>query len=92
MQERNVEVGLPADAANLERRVNKLAVERGSLFDKAGTNFGLSTVEQERLNSIERELDECFLARRRLRAERDAQRFDRDRPFLPRASVRGTTP
>ncbi len=74
MNERSVDK--PADASNLERSINRLAVERGALFDKAGASFGLSAVEQLRLNSIERELDECFVARRRLRAERDARRFE----------------
>jgi hypothetical protein len=77
-----------SDAASLERQVNRLASERGALFDRAGSNFGLSNVEQQRLGTIERELDECFLARRRLRAERDARRFDRDRPLLPRPARR----
>jgi hypothetical protein len=75
----------PVDAASLRRRVNQLATERGALFEKAGASFGLSRVDQQRLGTIERELDQCFLARRRLRAERDARRFDRDRPLVPRA-------
>jgi hypothetical protein len=64
------------DAASLERKVNRLARERGELFDKSSTQFGLSKAEQERLHSIERELDECFLARRKMRAEREARRFN----------------
>ncbi len=64
------------DAVGLERKVNRLARERGDLFDRSSARFGLSKPEQERLNSIERELDECFMARRRMRAIRDAQRFD----------------
>ena len=47
------------DSAN---RVNKLVTERGALFDKAGTSFGLSKADQERLGAIERELDDCFQA------------------------------
>jgi hypothetical protein len=76
------------DASGLERNINRLAVERGALFDKAGATFGLSAVDQLRLTGIERELDECFLARRRLRAERDARRFDGDLPFRGRFARR----
>jgi len=65
-----------AESASLERRVNRLAQERGDLFDRSSTQFGLSKPEQERLHSIERELDECFTARRTMRAERDARRFN----------------
>jgi len=72
------------DGARLERQVNKLVNERAALFDKAGASHGLSSIDQQRLGAIERELDECFLERRRLRANRDMQRFDRDRPFIRR--------
>ncbi|HET9730600.1 MAG TPA: DUF2630 domain-containing protein [Acidimicrobiia bacterium] len=74
-----------ADATSLERRVNRLATERTLLFDRAGIGFGLSQQEQERLRSVERELDECFLERRRMRAASDARRFD------PYAAVARTT-
>ena len=57
-----------AEQANLERRVNRLATERGALFAKAGTNLGLSSADQQRLKAIERELDECFVIRRQYRA------------------------
>ena len=67
-----------ADQANLERRVNRLATERGALFDKAGATFGLSGPDQARLNAVERELDECFVLRRQQRAARDVHRFSRD--------------
>jgi hypothetical protein len=70
------DIGRASDPSGLERNINRLAVERGALFDRAGTSFGLSNADQLRLSSIERELDECFVARRRLRAERDARRFD----------------
>jgi hypothetical protein len=74
-----------ADQADLKRRVNSLANERSALFEKAGTNFGLSASDHQRLNAIERELDECFRARRQQRAVRDNQRFARDRiPRVPR--------
>jgi len=69
------------DGPNLERNINRLVVERGALFDKAGASFGLTAVEQQRLHMVERELDECFLARRQLRAERDSRRFDAGMPF-----------
>jgi hypothetical protein len=64
--------------------MTRLAAERGSLFEKAGSNFGLSASDQQRLTTIERELDECFLARRRNRAATDARRFDRDLPISRR--------
>jgi hypothetical protein len=80
------------DRARLERQVSKLANERSALFDKAGVTHGLSNVDQQRLLTIERELDECFLARRRLRAERDAQRFDREGPAIRRSLPPKTAP
>jgi hypothetical protein len=79
----------PPDASNVERNINRLALERGALFDKSGVSFGLTPVEQQRLSNIERELDECFLARRRLRAERTARRFDTESPFARRSARRG---
>jgi len=80
------------DGARVERQVNKLVNERGALFDKARTSRGLSDVDRHRLVTVERELDECFLARRRLRADRDANRFDRDRPSIRRSLPPKTTP
>ena len=80
----NSDIG--TDRASLERRVSRLATERGALFDQAGATFGLSRPEHERLTAIERELDECFMLRRELRAARDARRFARDGgPRLPTA-------
>ena len=64
--------------AQLDRRAMRLAGERAALFDNAGARFGLTKAEQARLRTIELELDECFLARRRERAIIDAFRFDRD--------------
>ncbi len=84
MDQRNVNTDGTADRAGLERQVNRLVAERGALFDKAGTNFGLSNTEQERLAAVERELDECFLARRRQRADRDATRFGLEKPLIRR--------
>jgi hypothetical protein len=77
---------------DLDRLMTRLATERGALFDKAGTNSGLSRAEQERLKVIERELDECFLERRRKRAVRDSYRFERDTPILRGAALRRREP
>jgi hypothetical protein len=74
----------PGNHANLERQVARLVAERASLFTKAGASFGLSTEDQQRLGAIEREIDQCFTARRQQRAAVDARRFDRDRPFIRR--------
>ena len=71
--------------ATLAQQLNRLATERGALFDKAAGRFGLSDADQQRLHAIERELDECFLVRRRQRAARDARRFERDGPLIRRA-------
>jgi hypothetical protein len=84
MNERNP--GAAAERARLERQLNQLANERSALFDKAGASFGLSNDDQQRLTAVEHELDECFRARRQLRADRDAQRFDREQPFIRRQS------
>jgi hypothetical protein len=64
--------------------MTRLAAERGALFEKSGSNFGLSAKDQQRLTAIERELDECFVARRRNRAASDARRFDREGPVRRR--------
>jgi hypothetical protein len=79
------------EGARLEREVNRLTTERGALFDKAGAKFGLSDADQERLSTIERALDECFLARRQMRAGLDAQRFDREQPFFRTRQARTPT-
>src|SRR5262245_44394439 len=73
--------GAAADG-RIESRVDRLATERRVLFDKLAAGFGLSSADWQRLHEIERELDEFFLARRRQRAARDADRFDRDPPFV----------
>lgn len=75
MSDQSVGVDESSDPASLERKVKRLATERGDLFDRAG-DAGLSSQQQERLRSVERELDECFLARRKMQAARDARRFD----------------
>jgi hypothetical protein len=80
------------EGTRIERQVTRLANERSALFDKAGASFGLSNVDQQRLNAIERQLDDCFLERRRLRADRDARRFDRDQPFIRRPARPRPTP
>jgi len=65
------------DGPGLDRRINRLATERTTLFAKAGTNARMSQPDRQRLKDIERELDECFLVRRQQRAARDARRFSR---------------
>jgi hypothetical protein len=65
------------DAVGLDRRLNRLATERSTLFAKAGTDVGLSSSDRQRLKDIERELDDCFSQRRLQRAARDARRFTR---------------
>jgi hypothetical protein len=67
-----------SEAEGLERRMNRLADERSALFTKAGTRAGLSKDEHERVKTIGRELDECFVLRRVQRAARDAHRFSRE--------------
>lgn len=64
-----------------DRRMTRLAAERSALFAKSGSNFGLSSSDQQRLKVVERELDECFDARRRQRAASDVRRFDREGPL-----------
>jgi hypothetical protein len=68
--------GSPTSKRMLDQRMTRLAHERGVLFEKAGTKIGLTPHDHERLKSIERELDECFLVRRRMRASDDARRFE----------------
>jgi hypothetical protein len=79
-----VTAGPLGSVTELDRRMTRLATERGALFEKAGVSLGLSEAEQQRLKVIERALDECFIERRRERAERDARRFGRDAPFIRR--------
>jgi hypothetical protein len=62
------------------------------LLRKSGVSFGLSAGDQQRLLTVERELDECFLARRRQRAERDASRFGREGLPARRAIPRRPAP
>jgi hypothetical protein len=66
-----------SDATGLDRRVNRLAAERSTIFAKGGTDVGLSESERQRLKVIERELDDCFALRRQQRAARNARRFSR---------------
>jgi hypothetical protein len=66
-----------SDATGLDRRVNKLAGERSTIFAKGGTDDGLSPAERQRLKDIDVELDACFVLRRQQRAARDARRFSR---------------
>ena len=79
------------DKASLNRRVAALASERTSLFTRAGAmTGGLDAKDQTRLSSIEREIDECFLALREQRAVRDAERFTHEDPTFRRALKRRT--
>jgi hypothetical protein len=70
----------------LGRRLTRLAAERAALFEKAGRDFGLAATDQQRLTTIERELDECFVERRLSRAASTARRFERETP-IPRRPV-----
>ena len=72
------------ESDRLEHQVEQLVNERSALFDKARN--GLSAADQQRLGAVERELDECFVERRRLRAVRDADRFD-NRRFIRRRTL-----
>ena len=73
-----------SDKATLERQVTRLAADRTALFGRAAGTHGLNAEDQRRLATIERELDECFLALRQRRAENDSRRFERDQPFFRR--------
>jgi hypothetical protein len=72
------------DRASLERRLTKLTTERTALFALAGTTAGLSKADHARLGLVEREIDECFIAVRRMRAARDARRFTLEGPLRGR--------
>ena len=65
------------DRSSIERNVARLASERTTLFNRSGSSFGLSVVDQNRLKVVERELDESFR-----RAARDARGSRRD-PVQP---------
>jgi Protein of unknown function (DUF2630) len=68
------------DVANTERHIERLSAERIALFARAGAGAHVSETDRSRLKAIERELDERFLELRRLRAVRDAGRFDGESP------------
>jgi len=70
-----------SERAALERRVARLAADRTTLFRAANARGGLSAEEQQRLMLTERELDECYNALRRDRAQRESRRFVRDSPM-----------
>jgi hypothetical protein len=71
----------------LARRLTKLTAERAVLFGQAGSSAKLSKENRTRLAAVERELDECYHAMRRQRAQRDAERFTReDARLRPRPS------
>jgi hypothetical protein len=81
------------DKAALSRRLTTLANDRATLFTKSGKSHGLSPADQQKLAAIERELDETFNALRVRRADLDARRFDRERPFFRRpVEIRRTSP
>jgi hypothetical protein len=84
---KEVEGAAPMTKHALDQRMTRLANERGALFEKAGTSAGLAANDHERLKSIERELDECFLVRRRMRATDDARRFENE-TRIPRVLAR----
>jgi hypothetical protein len=67
----------------VEREVARLASERTELFSRSGGHPGLSNAEQSRLHAIERQLDECFVSLRQMRAARAASRFGRQYPLTP---------
>lgn len=75
-------IHMNADRASIERNLSRLATERTALFCRSGRSFGLSAAEQSRLHSIERELDECYLSLRTLRAARDVRRFANEDPVI----------
>jgi hypothetical protein len=83
-------VNAPAEGS-VEREIARLASERTDLFGRGGQSARLSSAEQSRLRSIERQLDDCFTSLRQLRAARAATRFAREQPFTQRgAKARGT--
>jgi hypothetical protein len=61
----------------LLKQIRTLAEERLELLRTSGANFGLKNADQDRLKSVERELDEAYKLLREGRAERDRQRFSR---------------
>ncbi len=61
----------------LLKQIRTLAEERLALLSTSGANFGLKDTDQERLKTVERELDEAYRLLREGRAERDRQRFSR---------------
>ena len=64
-------------AQELMRRIRALAEERLVLHRTSGANFGLKNADHERLQTVERELDEAYRLLREGRAERDRLRFAR---------------
>jgi hypothetical protein len=66
------------------QKLEHLAAERQALFGAAGANAGRTAAVQAKLDQIERELDECFLAVRAERAVRDAERFTNEDLVLRR--------
>ncbi len=59
------------ESGELKRRIERLSAERVTLFAQPNASAG----DKARLKTLERELDECYLEQRRLRAVKDARRF-----------------
>jgi hypothetical protein len=52
--------------------INQLANEEGRLWEHASAGGGLSTADQERLDTIKVELDQCYDLLHQRQARRDA--------------------
>ncbi len=52
--------------------INQLANEEGRLWERASAGGGLSTADQERLDTIKVELDQCYDLLHQRQARRDA--------------------
>ena len=64
-----------AEDQPLLRRIRALAEERLLLHRASSKDFGLTREDHERLEIVERELDESYRQLRADRAERDRNRF-----------------
>ena len=78
--ERNPDPMTTRHRAEIERKIEQLSTERISLFARRNTGSNAAAVDRTRLKAIERELDECFVAVRSQRAQRDAKRFIAEEP------------
>lgn len=70
---------------SLKQRIERLTTERSVLFTRVQQDSPRAADDRSRLKVIEREMDECFAALRRLQAARDVDRFSQygvpRRPF-----------